>query len=74
VDRASGGSPKTSGHGQKLEKRRYRKAFLGKSRCSIADISGFQINWTTGRFDRNKGYHYGVVARCATRRCSATRR
>jgi hypothetical protein len=27
----------------------------------VTDISCFQINWTTGRYDRNKGYHYGVV-------------
>jgi hypothetical protein len=47
---------------QKLEKRRYRKAFLGRAGLlDVSDISCFQINWTTGRFDRNKGYHYGVV-------------
>jgi hypothetical protein len=48
--------------GQKLEKRRYRKAFLGRSGVlDCVDIGCFQINWTTGRYDRNKGYHYGVV-------------
>jgi hypothetical protein len=47
---------------QKLEKRRYRKAFLGKNAVlDVTDISCFQINWATGRYDRNKGYHYGVV-------------
>jgi hypothetical protein len=47
---------------QKLEKRRYRKAFLGKaSVLDTSDMECFQINWTTGRYDRNKGYHYGVV-------------
>jgi hypothetical protein len=47
---------------QKLEKRRYRKAFLGKAGVlDVSDIACFQINWTTGRYDRNKGYHYGVV-------------
>ena len=48
--------------GQKIEKRRYRKAFLGKAGVlDVSDIACFQMNWTTGRFDRNKGYHYGVV-------------
>jgi hypothetical protein len=48
--------------GQKIEKRRYRKAFLGKSAVlDVSDIACFQINWTTGRYDRNRGYHYGVV-------------
>lgn len=47
---------------QKLTKRRYRKAFLGKTNVlDVTDISCFQINWATGRYDRNKGYHYGVV-------------
>lgn len=47
---------------QKLTRRRYRKAFLGKSSVlDVSDIPCFQINWTTGRYDRNKGYHYGVV-------------
>jgi hypothetical protein len=27
----------------------------------VSDIACFQINWTTGRYDRNRGYHYGVV-------------
>jgi hypothetical protein len=47
---------------QKLDKRRYRKAFLGRAGVlDVVDIGCFQINWTTGRYDRNKGYHYGVV-------------
>lgn len=47
---------------QPVQRRRYRKAFLGKSSVlEDTDIEQFQINWTTGRYDRNKGYHYGVV-------------
>jgi hypothetical protein len=47
---------------QPVQQRRYRKAFLGKSAVlDMSDVDGFQINWTTGRYDRNKGYHYGVV-------------
>jgi hypothetical protein len=30
-------------------------------RCSTAGHRGFRINWITGRFDRNQGYHYGIV-------------
>jgi hypothetical protein len=55
-------SPDELPQSQRQEKRRYRKAFLGKtSVLDVTDISCFQINWTTGRYDRNKGYHYGVV-------------
>lgn len=47
---------------EKVDRRRYRKAFLGRNGIlDEQDIKGFQINWTTGRFDRNKGYHYGIV-------------
>lgn len=47
---------------QPIELRRYRQAFLGRSTIlEQADIEGFTINATTGRLDRNKGYHYGVV-------------
>lgn len=47
---------------QRIERRRYRKAFLGRDGVlDETDIDGFCIQWTTGRYDRNKGYHYGVV-------------
>jgi hypothetical protein len=54
--------PEQQVQSQKQEKRRYRKAFLGKAGVlDVSDMECFQINWTTGRYDRNKGYHYGVV-------------
>lgn len=54
--------PEQRPRGQKIERRRYRKAFLGRaSVLDVQDIECFQINWTTGRYDRNRGYHYGVV-------------
>jgi hypothetical protein len=47
---------------QRVARRRYRKAFLGGTTVlDQADIETFQIQWVTGRWDRNKGYHYGVV-------------
>jgi hypothetical protein len=55
-------SPEEQPRGQKIEKRCYKKAFLGKNAIlDQSEISCFQINWTTGRYDRNRGYHYGVV-------------
>jgi hypothetical protein len=54
--------PEQQPQSQKVERRKYRKAFLGKSGVlDVSDIGCFQINWTTGRYDRNRGYHYGVV-------------
>ncbi len=47
---------------QKVDTRRYRQAFLGRqSVLDSTDLKGFTIRATTGRLDRNKGYHYGVV-------------
>lgn len=47
---------------QKTETRRYRQAFLGRATVlDSSDMNGFTIRATTGRLDRNKGYHYGVV-------------
>lgn len=47
---------------QSVKRRRYRKAFLGRNGIlDQSDIACFYINWVTGRYDRNKGYHYGVV-------------
>lgn len=47
---------------QKIDKRRYRQAFLGRdSVLDESDLKGFTIRAVTGRLDRNKGYHYGVV-------------
>ncbi len=47
---------------QKVETRRYRQAFLGRqSVLDSSEMKGFTIRATTGRLDRNKGYHYGVV-------------
>jgi hypothetical protein len=47
---------------EKVERRRYYQAFLGRgSVLEQTEIEGFTINFCTGRFDRNKGYHYGVV-------------
>lgn len=47
---------------QKVERRRYYKAFLGRnSILDQADVECFQIQWVTGRYDRNNRYHYGIV-------------
>lgn len=47
---------------QRSDKRRYYKAFLGaQGVLEKTEIETFQIQWTTGRWDRNRGYHYGVV-------------
>lgn len=46
----------------KIVRRQYKQAFLG--RASILeqdDIDGFTLAAITGKRDRNKGYHYGVV-------------
>lgn len=53
---------------QKIEQRRYYQAFLGRN-TALPDADGktetviecFTLEAITGRFDRNKGYHYGVV-------------
>ena len=46
----------------KAQQRRYRKAFLGRnSVLEVQDVAGFAIQWMTGRWDRNKGYHYAIV-------------
>lgn len=48
--------------GQKVKVRKYCKAFLGRaSVLEKCDIEAFQINWATGKYDRNQGYHYGLV-------------
>lgn len=47
---------------QRSDKRRFFKAFLGRAGVlEKTEIETFQIQWTTGRYDRNRGYHYGVV-------------
>jgi hypothetical protein len=47
---------------EKTERRRYYQAFLGRgSVLEKSEIKCFTIRATTGRLDRNKGYHYGVV-------------
>jgi hypothetical protein len=46
----------------KVERRRYYQAFLGRGTVlEQSEIKCFTIRATTGRLDRNKGYHYGVV-------------
>jgi hypothetical protein len=48
--------------GQKVKIRKYYKAFLGRAGVlDKVDIERFQINWQTGKYDRNQGYHYGLV-------------
>lgn len=50
---------------QKVERRRYYQGILG--RASVLDQtqkSCFTLRACTGRWDRNKGYHYGVVRPC----------
>ncbi len=47
---------------QKVDRRRFCKAFLGSAGVlEKTEIETFQIQWTTGRYDRNTGYHYGIV-------------
>jgi len=54
--------------------RAYKQAFLGANSIlptneagegeeptTIDDIDGFSLCWITGRWDRNKRYHYGIV-------------
>jgi hypothetical protein len=54
--------PEEQPKGQKIDRRCYKKAFLGKNAViDVSEIACFQINWATGRYDRNRGYHYGVV-------------
>lgn len=46
----------------KIDRRVYKLAFLGRnSVLDVSEMKAFRINWTTGRYDRNKGYHYGIV-------------
>jgi hypothetical protein len=46
----------------KVERRIYYQAFLGRdSIIEKQPLKCFTIRATTGRLDRNKGYHYGVV-------------
>lgn len=48
--------------GQKVKVRKYYKAFLGRNAVlEKTEIEAFQINWATGKYDRNAGYHYGLV-------------
>lgn len=48
--------------GQKVKVRKYCKAFLGRaSVLEQCNIEAFQINWATGKYDRNQGFHYGLV-------------
>lgn len=50
---------------QKVETRRYYQAILG--RASVIDqteLQCFTIRACTGRYDRNKSYHYGIVRPC----------
>lgn len=47
---------------QRLDRRKYRQAFLGRAGVlSETELDGFTIQFITGRYDRNKGYHYGIV-------------
>jgi hypothetical protein len=47
---------------QRIQRRRYYQAILGRSSIlDQAEKECFTIRATTGRLDRNKGYHYGVV-------------
>lgn len=47
---------------QKMDRRIYKLAFLGRnSVLDVTELKAFRINWTTGRYDRNKSYHYGIV-------------
>lgn len=47
---------------QRIDRRCFYKAFLGRAGVlEKTKIETFQIQWTTGRYDRNKGYHYGIV-------------
>lgn len=46
----------------RVDRRRYYQAFLGRnSILEKTEVKCFTIRATTGRLDRNKGYHYGVV-------------
>lgn len=46
----------------KVQTRKYYQAFLGRSQVlEETDIKCFTIQGMTGRLDRSKGYHYGVV-------------
>lgn len=50
------------GQAHKIDRRVYKLAFLGRnSVLDVSEMKAFRINWTTGRYDRNKGYHYGIV-------------
>lgn len=61
-DEASEGASGSGYTAQKVEQRRYYQAFLGRDAVlEQTEIECFTINGCTGRRDRNKGYHYGVV-------------
>ena len=50
---------------QKVERRRYYQAILGRMAVlEQVEKPCFTIRACTGRWDRNKGYHYGVVRPC----------
>jgi regulator of replication initiation timing len=50
---------------EKVERRRYYQAILGRvSVLEQSEKSCFTIRACTGRWDRNKAYHYGVVRPC----------
>ena len=50
---------------EKVDRRRYYQAILGRlAVLEQTPKSCFTIRACTGRWDRNKGYHYGVVRPC----------
>ena len=47
---------------QPMERRRYCMAFLGRNGVlEKKPLKTFRMQWTTGRWDRNRRYHYGLV-------------
>lgn len=54
--------PEQQPRAQKIKRRRYRQAFLGKNAIlELSDIPCFRMQWMTGKLDRNAGYHHGWV-------------